>query len=145
MAKAIKKEVKAVEAKKEDKISFVCSVGNNVPDENYVFSQEPGELASAPDFFVKQIGTPVQDEELVDAFHKVFSPKDEFLFYKQSRKEIYSVVVPVKFATELGSKEDSISGDCQVHAMSFIAEGSVTLDSLSTKLTKIARNLNYKK
>lgn len=115
--------------------------GEIVPVENYFFANE-GERAIAPPFFNKAMGYPVDREDLIEIFDKVFKPEDDFVFLKSRDKEVYGVLVPLKF-TDIGKEEEAVLGDSQFHAVSFIPDGSVNYDRLKLKLQQIATNLDY--
>ena len=118
--------------------------GENVEVKDYFYAK-PGETAIAPNFFNKSCGLPVnpmERPELIEIFDKVFNPQDNFLFLKSKNSEVYSVLVPLKY-TEIGGQEDSILGDYQLHAISFIPDGSVNFDKLKAELKKIASMIKY--
>src|SRR5690606_14570897 len=91
-------------------------------------------------FFNKICGMPVDREELIEVFNQFFPKKKGFLFYKQRNAEVYLVIVPLKYATTISKANESRPGDFQRHAMSFINEGSVNIDSLKIKLGRIAKH-----
>lgn len=93
---------------------------------------------TAPASFNKFCGYPVDREELIEAFVKVFPRSKGFLFYKARDKEVYTVIVPLKYAKTVSRSNESRPGDMQRHAMSFLQEGSVNVDSLKRKLEMIA-------
>jgi len=72
-------------------------------------------------------------------FNKVFKPSDNILFYRQVDKEVYLVIVPIKYSDLVGDSEDSMDGDFQKHAISFLDEGSVNMDTLRQKLEKMKK------
>ncbi len=115
--------------------------GQDVPVEDYFFAKD-GEQAIAPSFFNKAIGYPVDREDLVQLFDKVFKPEDNFVLLKDGYKEVYNILVPLKYS-DIGSKEDSILGDYQVHGVSFIMDGSVNYDKFATALLQVAKITNY--
>jgi hypothetical protein len=130
----IKKEEKVVVEKKEKvvkKIVLKNSLGKDVKEEDYFFG------GSAPTSFEGTCGKPVDREDLLDVFNKVFKPEDSFLFYKSRDKEVYLVIVPIKYSTTIGEFNNSLEGDFQKHAISFLNEGSVNLDTLKLKLKRI--------
>lgn len=111
-----------------------------------------GEAVPIADYFYKGMlspgfkgscGNPVDREELLDVFNKVFNPKDNILFYKQSDKEVYIIIVPIKYSDSVGDYNNSLEGDFQKHAISFLNEGSVNLDTLRQKLEKIKTFVKY--
>ena len=65
------------------------------------------------------------------------------MFYKQADKEVYLVIIPIKNATTIGDFNNSFEGDFQKHAISFLNEGSVNLDTLRQKLEKINKFVKY--
>jgi hypothetical protein len=95
---------------------------------------------TAPSYFNKECGFPVDDPDLIDVFVQYFPRKKGFLFYKTRGKELYLVIVPLKYATTISAANESRPGDFQRHALSFIAEGSVNIDSLKLKLARIAKH-----
>jgi len=118
--------------------------GENVDVKDYFYAKS-GETAVAPNFFNKACGLPVnpmERPELIEIFDKIFKPEDNFVFLKSKNSEVYSVLVPLKF-TEIGGQEDSILGDYQLHAISFIPDGSVNFDKLKAELKKIASMIKY--
>ncbi len=100
----------------------------------------PATTETAPPYFNKICGMPVDDPDLVEAFVQFFPRGKEFLFYKARGKELYLIIVPLKYATTISRSNESRPGDFQRHAMSFISEGSVNVDSLKLKLARIARH-----
>lgn len=115
--------------------------GKDVDALNYFYKPEDQELA-VPTFFNRVCGKPVDREDLIEIFNKIFKPEDEFLFYKKQDREIYIVIPPIKFA-DIGSEYGSENGDYQKHAISFINEGSVNLDTMKRKLQMVAKSVNY--
>ncbi len=93
---------------------------------------------TAPVYFNKTCGYPVDREELVEVFVQYFPRRKGFLFYKLRDKEVYLIIVPLKYATTINAANESQPGDFQKHALSFITEGSVNTDSLKLKLKKIS-------
>lgn len=111
-----------------------------------VIKNTSGKAVPIADYFYKGIvspgfegtcGRPVDREDLLEVFNKVFRPEDNILFYKQSDKEVYLVIVPIKYSSSIGDFNDSMDGDFQKHAISFLNEGSVNIDTLRQKLEKI--------
>jgi hypothetical protein len=96
-----------------------------------------------PSGFKGTCGNPVDRDDLIDIFHKVFDPKDNILFYRQSDKEVYIVIIPIKLSNLIGESNDSIEGDFQKHAISFLSEGSVNIDTMRQKLERIKKFVNY--
>ena len=97
-----------------------------------------------PSGFKGTCGNPVDRDDLIDIFHKVFDPKDNILFYRQSDKEVYIVIIPIKLSNLIGESNDSIEGDFQKHAISFLSEGSVNIDTMRQKLDRIKKFVNYR-
>ncbi len=95
---------------------------------------------SAPTYFNKVCGYPVDRDELIEVFLQYFPRKKGFLFYKARNSEVYLIIVPLKYATTISRANESRPGDFQRHALSFIAEGSVNMDSLKLKLARIAKH-----
>jgi hypothetical protein len=122
----------------KSKIVLKNSVGKDVPEEDYFFG------GKAPSGFVGTCGKPVDREDLLDVFNKVFRPEDNFLFYKSLDKEVYLIIVPIKYSTTIGESNNSLDGDFQKHAISFLNEGSVNLDTLRLKLNKILPFCKFK-
>ena len=112
-------------------------LGKEVPSKNYFYN------GITPAGFVGACGKSVDREDLVGLFHKVFKPSDNILFYKQLDKEVYIVIIPIKYSTEIGDFNDSFGGDFQKHAISFLSEGSVNLDTMRKKLERIKTFVNY--
>jgi len=108
--------------------------GNEVDEKDYFFKGE------APSYFKEISGQPVDREDMIKVFRKVFKAKHGFLFYKDRTKEVYLVIIPIRHATEVGELNDSIKGDFQKHAISFLNEGSVNLDTLQKKLESISNS-----
>lgn len=131
----IKKEEKVVVEKKEKAVKSILrnTAGKEVPASDYFFG------GKMPNSFEKYCGKPVDREDLIAVFNKVFKPEDNFLFYKEVDKEVYLVIAPLKYSTTVGVEQNSLEGDFQKHAISFINEGSVNLDTLRMKLNKIPK------
>lgn len=130
------------------KVSLVLqnTKGEEVDQSEYFFpeySKETGELVNtntAPVYFHKFCGYPVNREELIEVFDSIFDPKDGFLFYKSSTQELYFVIVPLRLAVTVSKKNESLPGDFQKHALSFVRDGSVNIDSLKLKLRQVANH-----
>jgi len=145
----ITEEVLPVETKeviKDYGLKLFDTLGNQVDIRNYFYVPEGDEDIQIPPYFTKVYGKPVDTdrEDVIGVFHKIFRKEDGFLLYKAVDKELYSVIVPIKFSS-LSPQNGSVNGETQVHAMSFISEGGVNPDSLEVVLNKIARNIAYKK
>ncbi len=126
--------------KKKNKIVLKNTLGEEVSGSDYFYSKVKGE-DTAPTFFTESYGYPVDREELLTVFNKVFNPKHGMLFYKARDKEVYVVIVPLKHSSTVGSSHDSIDGEFQKHAISFITEGSVNLDTLRSKLNRVSSTI----
>ena len=127
------------EKKKKLKIVLRNTLGEDVPQTDYFYSTK-GEDA-APSFFADVCGLPVDREELLTVFNKVFKPKDGILFYKTKDKEVYIIIVPLKHSSTVGASHNSVDGEFQKHAISFITEGSVNLDTLRNKLIRVSSTI----
>lgn len=95
---------------------------------------------TAPLYFNVSNGYPVDDPELIEVFVSFFPRAKEFLFYKTRNKEVYVIIVPLKYASTISRANESRPGDFQRHALSFIGDGSVNVDSLKLKLARIAKH-----
>lgn len=136
----VEKEKDIVEKKvKPAKKSIILknTSGKDVEEADYFFG------GKAPAGFEGTCGKPVDREDLVAVFDKIFRPEDDILFYKQLDKEVYIIIPPIRFSTTIGDFNNSIEGDFQKHAISFLNEGSVNLDSLKMKLARIQKFLKY--
>ncbi len=123
---------------KSAKVSILKNTaGKSVPEKDYFFG------AVVPSGFEGTCGKPVDREDLLAVFNKVFKPEDNILFYKQTDKEVYLVIIPMKYATTVGESQNSINGEFQKHAISFLNEGSVNLESLKAKLERINKFVKY--
>lgn len=118
------------------------TLGKEVPESEYFYSAVKGE-GKAPSGFNMTCGNPVDREDLVIEFNKIFKPEDNILFYKQPDKEVYLVIVPIKYSASVGEHNGSMEGDFQKHAISFLTEGSVNLDTLKGKLKRIIPFIKY--
>ena len=95
---------------------------------------------TAPSYFNRICGFPVDREDLIETFLQYFPRAKGFLFYKARDREVYLVIVPLKYATTISRSNESRPGDFQRHALSFIGEGSVNVESLKLKLARIAKH-----
>lgn len=136
---AADRKKKEDEAKKKVKIILKNTLGEDVPQADYFFSTDGSD--TAPHYFHDSFGYAVDREELLAVFNKVFKPKDGILFYKAKDKEVYLVIVPIKHSSQVGPEHNSIVGDFQKHALSFISEGSVNVDTLRNKLVRVASTI----
>jgi len=135
---AAKAENQPAKETKTSKKSILRNVaGKEVPVEDYFFG------GIVPSGFEGTCGKPVDREDLISVFNRVFKPEDNILFYKQADKEVYLVIIPIKFSTDIGEFNNSIEGDFQKHAISFLNEGSVNPDTLRAKLLKINTFVKY--
>ena len=141
---------KLVEAEKEAEAKRIADAKK--AKEEVVIYNTSGEEMKLSDYFYKGIipagfigtcGKPVDREDLLTVFNKVFKPKDNILFYRQADKEVYLIIIPLKYSTAVGESEDSLEGDFQKHAISFLNEGSVNPDTLRQKLEKITNFVKY--
>ena len=137
----IKKEEKVVVEKATKKatkrIVLKNTLGAEVDEKDYFYG------GKAPVGFESSCGLPVDREELLDVFNKIFKPEDGILFYRAKDKEVYLVIIPTKLSSTVGEENNSIEGDFQKHAISFINEGSVNLDTLKMKLKRIIPFIKY--
>jgi hypothetical protein len=135
----LKLEADAKKADKPVKIKVVVknTKGKEVPTSDYFYK------GIVPSGFKGTCGNPVDREDLLDVFNKVFKPEDNILFYKQADKEVYIIIVPLKYSVSVGENNDSLEGDFQKHAISFLNEGSVNLDTLRQKLERIIKFVKY--
>ena len=132
-----KVEIPKAEEPKKVSANLKDTTGKSVKDEDYFFQ------GVIPPGFLGTCGKPVEKEDLVEVFNKIFRPEDGILFYKQQDKEVYLIIVPIRYSTEIGKHNDSIIGDFQKHAISFLNEGSVNQDTLKHKLERIKKFVKY--
>jgi hypothetical protein len=135
--KKVEVKGKPVVVKTKSSVVLLNSSGKEVPANDYFFK------GIIPSGFDGTCGKPVDREDLLSVFNKVFKPSDNILFYKQADKEVYIIIVPLKYSDSVGEEHDSVDGDFQKHAISFLSEGSVNLDSLKQKLEKIVKFVKY--
>ncbi len=136
---AAERKKKEDEKKKKVKIVLKNTLGEEVVQSDYFFSPDGSD--TAPAYFHEVCGYPVDREELTTVFNRVFKPKDGILFYKSKDKEVYLIIVPIKHSSIVGQSHNSVPGDFQKHAISFITEGSVNVDTLRTKLNRVATTI----
>lgn len=123
--------------KTKKKIVLKNVLGQDVEEKDYFYSKtNPGD-GTTSESFNQRVGFPVEREDLIEVFNRVFDVKKNVLFYKAADKEVYLVIVPLKYSSSVSRENDSFDGDFQIHSMSFIAEGSVNLDTLRAKLQRI--------
>jgi hypothetical protein len=127
-----KSQEKRVEVMKNKDYILKNTAGKEVDAKEYFFGN-----GIPPARFNESCGLPVEREDLVEIFNKVFDPKHDFLFYKTTDKELYIIIVPLKYSSSVGAENESVNGDFQKHAISFISEGSVNHDTLKAKLKRI--------
>jgi len=132
-----KKEADAKLLSESKKIVLKNTSGKEVLKSAYFYK------GIVPPGFEGSCGQPVDREDLLSVFNKVFKPSDNILFYKQSDKEVYIVIIPIKYSVEIGEYNDSLDGDFQKHAISFLNEGSVNVDTLRQKLEKVKKFVKY--
>lgn len=145
-AKIKEAEAKKAELAKKKKLTLRNIDGEDVDEKDYFITgiadnpvTKQKETITAPAYFNEICGMPVDREDMIEVFRKVFGDAaPEFLFYKAKYKEIYIIIVPLRRATVVGQTEDNLPGDFQKHAISFIGDGSVNLDTLKIKLRKIS-------
>lgn len=137
--KKIEDDRKTAEDKKKTKIILKNTLGEEVSQKDYFYSLKG--VDSAPLFFLEVCGNPVDREDMITVFNKIFKPKDGVLFYKCRDKEVYIIIVPLKHSSIVGSDHGSLEGEFQKHAISFISEGSVNLETLKSKLTRVASTI----
>lgn len=116
--------------------------GKDMKPEDYFYA-EGDSKAVTPVSFNDVCGLPVTREDLIETFNNVFKPEDNVLFYKTIDKEVYIVIIPIKYSTTVGRMHESINGDFQKHAISFIAEGSVNITTFQAKLKRILPFVNF--
>ncbi len=129
----------ALAAKNKKKITLKNTLGEEVPQKDYFYSTKGKD--TAPSYFHDVCGQPVEREDMITVFNKIFKPKDGILFYKAMDKEVYIIIVPLKHSSVVGFEHNSIDGEFQKHAISFVSEGSVNLDTLKSKLTRVASTI----
>lgn len=141
--------LKAAEEAKKTKIVLKDTDGQDVDQKDYFYPElKFGKVVktdTASIFFNKVCGLPVERHDLIEIFNNAFRKDKKFLFYKQFDKEVYLIIVPLKYATTVSNSNESAPGDFQKHALSFIGEGSVNTDSLKMKLARIAAHASISK
>jgi hypothetical protein len=139
---AAAKKAAVAEAKKKPSFTLKNTAGKDVKNSDY-FYQASDKPYVAPDYLRKQIGRPVEREELIEMFDQIFNPKHGILFYKKDDTEVYIVIVPLKYSTSVGPTHESVDGDFQKHAISVVSEGSVNIDSFKMKLKRIVPFIKF--
>jgi len=119
------------------KIILKNTAGEVMKEEDYFFG------GKAHSSFHGSCGMPVEREDLIAVFNKIFNPKDNILFYKAVDKEVYIVIIPLKLSSTVSDSNESLLGDFQKHALSFINEGSVNVETLKMKLKRIIPFIKY--
>lgn len=138
-------DVVVPEVKKPTKVHILKNtLGKDVKPEDYFYA-EVGSKSVVPSSFNEVCGQPVEREDLVELFNNIFDVKDNVLFYKTVDKEVYIIIIPLKYSTTVGRMHESVNGDFQKHAISFVAEGSVNNDSLKMKLKRILPFVDFTK
>lgn len=130
-------EKRVVVKKNKREVVLRNTSGKEVPTADYFYKDV------VPSGFEATCGRPVEREDLLSIFNKVFKPADNILFYKQLDKEVYLIIIPIKYSSSIGDFNDSMEGDFQKHALSFLNEGSVNLDTLREKLKRITKFVKY--
>lgn len=138
----IKKPITDKKVKKVSPVILKNTLGKEVKAEDYFYAEEGAE-AEAPAGFIGSCGLPVDREDLIEIFNKVFKPEDGVLFYKARDKEVYIVIIPLKYSSSVSHENGSVTGDFQKHAISFLNEGSVNPDTLKMKLKRIIPFVKY--
>jgi hypothetical protein len=144
-------EKQAVEEAKKSRIILQDIDGADVDQSEYFFPRKVDEKTAdgkvlkatdqtAPAYFNRMCGYPVDRDDLKEVFLQYFPRRKGFLFYKVRDKEVYLVIVPLKYATTVSASNESAPGHFQRHALSFVDAGSVNIDSLKIKLTRIAKH-----
>lgn len=132
---------KALEDAKKNAVVLKNVFGDDIDESEYFYSKENPGQGKAPSYFNKSCGFPVDRDDMLVIFNRIFKPHHNFLFYKVRDKEVYLVIVPLKHAHTIGGANESLEGDFQKHAISFISEGSVNLESLRMKLERVATTI----
>lgn len=148
-------EKKAIEDSKKSQIVLKDVDGNDVDQADYFYPRLKDETIdgkvlkatteTAPSYFNKVCGMPVDREDILEVFNEIFSKSKKFLFYKARDKELYHIIIPLKYAKTVNKSNESTPGDIQKHAISFIGDGSVNVDSLKFKLNRIANHATISK
>lgn len=116
---------------------------NDVEPGDYFYDESGKKEGKPSSSFHKVCGYPVDRADLLGTFHKVFKPEHGLLFYKDMTKELYLVIVPLEKSSTLGPTYESKNGDYQRHAISFLNEGAVNVDTLKKKLEQIKKFVKY--
>lgn len=139
------KEEKAAADAKNAVVVLKNVFGEEIDESEYFYHKDKDSgkegNGKAPSWFNKQVGLPVDRDDMIVIFNRIFKPQHGFLFYKCRDKELYLIIVPLKYAATIGGATESMNGDFQKHAISFIGEGSVNLESLRMKLERVASTI----
>ena len=81
--------------KVKNKIILKNTRGEDVRQQDYFYSKEGKETAHSNFNSKNMCGLPVDREELLTVFDKIFKPEDNFLFYKTQDKEVFLIIVPL--------------------------------------------------
>ncbi len=138
--KIVEAAQKEADAKKKKVIPIYNTLGQKVDSKDYFYSTNGKD--TTPPFFEDVCGRPVDREDMLAVFHKIFNTKNGILFYKTRDKEVYIIIVPIKHSSVVGAEHNSIDGEFQKHAISFITEGSVNLDTLRNKLERVKKTIH---
>lgn len=136
--------LKAQEVKKNSITILKNVFGEDMDPDDYFFKakDKDGKIVSGiPSSFNKVCGLPVDREDMIIIFNRIFKPSRNFLFYKTRDREVYIIIVPLKYASTVGGSNESLAGDFQKHAISFIGEGSVNMESLRMKLERVSSTI----
>ncbi len=126
--------------KNKKKVSLYNTLGEKVESKDYFYSTNGKD--TMPPYFEEVCGRPVEREDMITVFNKIFNPKHGILFYKTKDKEVYIIIVPIKHSSIVGPEHNSIDGEFQKHAISFITEGSVNIETLRNKLERVAKTIH---
>lgn len=139
------KEALAKKQSKESQVVLKNVFGDDIDQADFFYNKDKDTgkegNGKAPSHFNRVCGFPVEREDMLVIFNRIFKPQYNFLFYKVLDKEVYLVIVPLKHAHTIGGPNESLNGDFQKHAISFIGEGSVNLESLRMKLERVATTI----
>lgn len=139
IAEAEKKQKEEADKNKKKNV-LINTLGEKVDSKDYFYSTKGKD--TMPPYFEEVCGRPVDREDMLAVFNKIFNPKHGILFYKTRDKEVYIIIVPIKHSSIVGAEHNSIDGEFQKHAISFITEGSVNLDTLRNKLERVAKTIH---
>jgi hypothetical protein len=133
---------KALEEVQKNKVVLKNVFGDEIDEADYFFAKDG--KGKAPSYFNKVCGFPVDRDDMIVIFNRIFKPEYNFLFYKVRDKEVYLIIVPLKYAESIGGANESMPGDFQKHAISFISEGSVNMESLRMKLERVSSTIKIR-